>query len=84
MPTLMHTSFVPQKIQEAILESLVKLSLQYEAEDKENEQYNHGLSETESSFMNTHCIDLIKAKWAEKPIKKEAEAPEIEEVPAEV
>jgi len=73
MPALMNQAFITQAQLQEILGSLAKLNIQ--SEDKENEQANLGLSDAESQFMKVHCIDLIKAKLADKALKKEVEAP---------
>lgn len=73
MPALMNQAFITQAQLQEILGSLAKLNIQ--SEDKENEQANLGLSDAESQFMKAHCIDLIKAKLADKALKKEVEAP---------
>ena len=39
-----------------------------------------GLSEAECQFINNQCIDLIKAKWADKAAIKRDEVPVVEEL----
>ena len=60
VPTMMHAGFISPKTFEAMCKSLERLA----ADEK--------ISEGDREFISKHCIETVKAKWADRNrIKKE-------------
>ncbi len=65
----MHAGFISPKTKDAMVRSLENLlapSIKSEGEANGSPIKANELSEVDKTFIRTHCIDAVKAKWTDK------------------